>query len=280
MELNDLFNRQLLIATKHHKEKVIAPILLKHFNIESFTDPNFDSDLFGTFTSEVERKSDPINTVKLKAKKAIENSTYDLVLASEGSFGPHPNMFFTSCNEEFIYLYDKKNNFEITVKLLSTNTNFLSRELSSKDDFKQFLIDAKFPSHAIILKDNSNSTFFKGISNNEEAFSIFNDLLNKNKKVCCETDMRAMYNPTRIENIGELTDKLVKIILSVCPKCNAPGFQVTEAIKGLLCSLCGFPTSSTLKYISKCSTCNFEQEELFPNKKEKEEPMYCGFCNP
>jgi hypothetical protein len=39
-------NRKLLIATKHEKEKVIAPILSKELTVESFVPNDFDTDIF------------------------------------------------------------------------------------------------------------------------------------------------------------------------------------------------------------------------------------------
>ena len=40
--------RQLVIATKHHKEKVIAPLFEKAFDVKCFVSKNFDTDLLGT----------------------------------------------------------------------------------------------------------------------------------------------------------------------------------------------------------------------------------------
>jgi hypothetical protein len=52
--------RKLIIATKHKKEIVIAPILEKGLGVKCFTDETFDTDRLGTFTGEIERKLDPI----------------------------------------------------------------------------------------------------------------------------------------------------------------------------------------------------------------------------
>lgn len=56
--------RNLLIATKHEKEKVIAPILEKELGVKCFVVTNLDTDEFGTFTGEIDRKDDPITTAK------------------------------------------------------------------------------------------------------------------------------------------------------------------------------------------------------------------------
>ena len=280
MQISDLYERNILIATKHRKELVIAPILKENFKMNAIISFDFDSDELGTFSGEIERSLSPIETVKLKAKKALENTDYDLVIASEGSFGSHPVLFFSPCDEEFLYLYDKKNKFEILVKSLTTNTNLNSKEITSEKEFDAFLAEVKFPSHGVILKDKQSNSLYKEINTESEIKSIFQKLLSKNGIVTCETDMRAMFNPTRMENIKELAYKLVEEIHLICPKCLHPGFQITEAKKGLPCAACNFPTASTLKFISKCSACSFQQEQLYPNKKQQEDPMYCDFCNP
>lgn len=42
-------NRKLLIATKHNKEKVIAPLFEKQPGVTSFVIDLFDTDTLGTF---------------------------------------------------------------------------------------------------------------------------------------------------------------------------------------------------------------------------------------
>lgn len=280
MHLTDFYNRTILLASKHQKERVIAPILEKEFQQTLVVAKDFDSDQFGTFCGTVLRDKSALETIKLKAKMALAQSSHDLVMASEGSFGPHPTIFFAPCNEEFLYVYDQKNGFEVTVSLISTETNYLIKELNSEHDFKQYLEQVQFPSHAIILKDIDTNNWYKGITNYEKAIELFNELLQKNGKVNCETDMRAMFNPTRMKNIEELTHKLVKTIQTCCPECLTPAFQVTSIKKGLPCKSCLSPTSSTLAYISQCKICHYQKEELFPHHKKTEDPMYCDFCNP
>ena len=114
------------------------------------------------------------------------------------------------------------------------------------------------------------------------AFSqkTFEKLINARNSIFVETDMRAMYNPTRMTVIENATKKLVEKINSSCPACQTPGFCVTSSTKGLTCSLCGLPTKSTLSSIYQCQQCEYTKEEMYPHKKTNEDPMYCDFCNP
>jgi hypothetical protein len=275
-------NRKLIIAAKHSKEQVIAPLLEKAFGINCFVNKNFDTDTLGTFTGEIEREHDPISTLRKKCLMAMELSNCDLGVASEGSFGPHPSMFFVSANDEFLIFIDKKNELEVIVRELSTETNFNGREIASKKDLIDFSNTINFPSHGIILRKSKNDTkhIIKNISSTDELKKAFNLLYKKFKSVYAETDMRAMFNPSRMAVIETTARKLVDTLNYSCPQCNIPGFAVKEVKRGLKCKLCSSPTNSTLSFIYSCQKCQFKKEALYPHKKTSEDPMHCDFCNP
>lgn len=274
--------RKLLIATKHQKEKVIAPILEKELGVICFIDETFDTDTLGTFTGEVERELDPISTVREKCLNAMQMNDCELGIASEGSFGPHPSLFFVSADDEFLIFIDKKNNLEIIARELSTETNFNGKELKTENELLDFANSIGFPAHGLILRKTKDdvSEIHKGITDLEFLKTAFNHLHSKYHSVYAETDMRAMYNPTRMKVIKKAAKKLVEKIKSACPECQTPGFGITQAKKGLECNLCGSPTNSTLSYIYQCLHCKYTREDMYPNKKKAEDPMYCDYCNP
>lgn len=275
--------RRLLIATRHAKEEVIAPILEKELGVHCFTMPHFDTDAFGTFSGEVERKQGPLETARLKCLMAMEAAGCDLAIASEGSFGPHPSLYFVPADEEWLLLVDKQNELEIVEREISTETNFSGAEgIRTEADLRAFAHKAGFPGHALILRKTKDdySTIIKGITTEEELLRAFWQLLPARGSVYVETDMRAMMNPARMKVISQLTHKLVKKIQSRCPACAAPGFGITGAKPGLPCSFCSFPTQSIQSYLYTCQKCRFTQEEWYPKGKRTEDPMYCDNCNP
>jgi formate dehydrogenase maturation protein FdhE len=95
-----------------------------------------------------------------------------------------------------------------------------------------------------------------------------------------ETDMRAMYNPTRMKTIEKATHSLIKKLNQLCPDCSCPGFEVVEKRRGLPCALCNLPTAMTRAVIYQCKKCDFSKEELFPDGLEKADPAQCMYCNP
>ena len=129
--------RKLIVATKHGKEKVIAPILEKELNVHCFIDSTFDSDVFGTFTGEVERLEDPIAVLRTKCLAAMQANNCDLGIASEGSFGAHPSFFFVPADDELMVLIDTKNEVEIIARLLTADTNFDGQEVKNLKDLKK-----------------------------------------------------------------------------------------------------------------------------------------------
>jgi uncharacterized protein DUF6671 len=274
--------RTIIIATMHDKEKVIAPILEKELGVKCATIPGLNTDLFGTFSGEVERKKSPFQTVRNKALAALELSDETLGIASEGSFGPHPSIFFIPSNEEMVMLIDSTNHIEIVGRHLTSKTNFNHREITSLKDLEEFKIDVGYPAHGIILKimDKSlNKTIHKDLDEPKDLDKQAKIALDNGHTISVETDMRAMRNPTRMLAIEQAVLDLIKNIKSVCPKCNTPGFVIRDAIAGLPCELCHLPTKSAKAYIYQCQKCDYSLERL-KEGVHFEEAMYCDFCNP
>jgi predicted RNA-binding Zn-ribbon protein involved in translation (DUF1610 family) len=120
----------------------------------------------------------------------------------------------------------------------------------------------------------------KGIVSPDVLLEQFHYLKTKYSTVFVETDMRALYNPTRMEIISMATKQLVQNVQSLCPECQTPGFTITDVKTGLPCSWCGSATSSVLSHIYSCKKCGFAKEQLYPNHKKTEDPGFCNYCNP
>lgn len=273
-------NRTLLIATNHQKDNVLAPIFEKYLFVKCVTSNQINTDLFGTFSGEIERINSAETTLREKSQYAFEKTKIDLVLTSEGSFGPHPLIPFATLNEEWLLLKDFKNKIEIKEKLYTQNTNFSNVKISNPKDLVSFAKQIGFPNHAIILRDSNSKKIVKGIYNLFDLKRYYNEFKKEFNTFSAETDMRAMFNPTRMHEIYKLGLKLLNKIVSLCPKCEFPGFGVTDLRFGLPCEACLMPSKSILSTIFKCESCRFEIEQKYPKGKKFEDPMYCEFCNP
>jgi hypothetical protein len=274
--------RTLIIATKHKKEEVIAPILERSLGVKIRVPEGLDTDRLGTFTGEVEREHDPITTMRYKCDMAMETTGADLAVASEGSFGPHPTLMFVPADEEWLMLKDRRLGLEIKVRELSTDTNYAQAEVRTDAELLSFAERALFPSHALIMSAGPEavSDIRKGITDRKELMEAFAYYMQRYGCTYVQTDMRAMYNPTRMRVIARAAEVLIARVQSLCPECSTPGYGVVRAVAGLPCSLCGSPTRSTLAYVSGCSFCGYEQQQLYPTGRTTEEPLYCDHCNP
>ena len=285
MKKHPLFtNRVGVIATMHHKEKVIAPILERELGIKVIVPNNFDTDAFGTFTREVERKGTQLEAARLKAEKALA-VTGDLAFASEGTFGPHPAIPFIACNREIVILLDRANEIEIVGQEFSTETNYSHKVVKSFQEALDFCKQVGFPEHGVVVmaspSPKDNSEIIKGITTEEHLLEAVTALkISCDRSFHIETDMRALYNPTRMKNIERATYNLIEKINHSCPTCNLPGFEVIERKRGLRCGACNLPTESILAAIYQCKKCGFRQEVLFPDGLEKADPAQCMYCNP
>ena len=266
----------------HHKEQVMAPILEKGLGVICTTPKDLDTDSFGTFSGETARTSDALTVARQKCLAAIVTTDCDLAVASEGSFGPHPSAYFATADDELVVLLDRENQLEIIGRSVSFKTNFSGSSITTEQELLDFAAQATFPSHGLILRPSQYSTedMFKGIVYPDVLLEQFHYLKAKYSTVFVETDMRALYNPTRMEIISMATKQLVQNVQSLCPECQTPGFIITDVKTGLPCSWCGSATSSVLSHIYSCKKCGFTKEQLYPNHKKTEDPGFCNYCNP
>jgi ribosomal protein L37E len=285
--METIFNNRLaVLVTKHGKEQVIEPLLRQEFNINLQVAGNVDTDLFGTFSGEVERLHNQYDTAKLKINAARQlYADADLFLASEGSFNPHPEAPVITVNTELILLVDLKNDVEIAAWYKTYNTNIENRKITTAAQLIDFAKAIDFPDNRIILKaKNANGKLqvAKGANTMQQLAEMFDETKKfaTNGIVEAETDMRACYNTLRMESIRLCAINLINAMHSQCNQCGAPGFSVAESKPGLPCEQCGMPTKSILYYVYQCKKCSHKSEVKYPLGKMAEDPMYCDFCNP
>jgi hypothetical protein len=280
--MNIFQGRVLLIATRHGKEEVLAPILESGLGVVCQAVPELDTDLLGTFTGEVERVLSPLDAAREKCRLAMELTGHDLAVASEGSFGPHPSIPFLPADEEFLLLVDRRNGLEISVRECSLRTNFSSAQVCTEDELMAFARGVSFPSHALILRGGTSdgTGIMKGVDRMDMLLAGFQSLLEQHGSVQVETDMRAMYNPTRMGVIEEAGRKLLEKCLSTCPSCSRPGFGVREVRTGLPCAQCGTPTRGVIARVLRCEGCGQSREDAYPDGVMEADPGRCDACNP
>jgi len=81
-----LHGRRAAIATMHGKERAVGPKLKQWFNIDLETAEDVDTDALGTFTGEIPRLGQMLDSARAKALMAIEKTGASIGLGSEGAY--------------------------------------------------------------------------------------------------------------------------------------------------------------------------------------------------
>jgi hypothetical protein len=270
----------------HRKEQVIAPILERELGLKVIVPKQFDTDVFGTFTRERNRPGNQLETARMKAEAALELTGETLAIASEGSFAPHPSFPAIPSNRELVVLIDQSHALEIVGEELSLDTNFNHKTVKTLEEVQEFAQKIGFPQHGLIVRCSASpqdpNPFTKGITTEAELITAAITALERSLTgtIHLETDMRALYNPTRMQVIAQATQNLVKAVKQTCPECGFPGVKVIERRRGLLCELCNLPTSLTRSVVYGCQKCEVRREVLFPDGLTTADPTYCAYCNP
>ncbi|HAU1152332.1 TPA: hypothetical protein JBI12_10360 [Legionella pneumophila] len=275
-------NQRVLLASKHQKEKAIQPPFEEKLGCTIHVPVDYDTDQFGTFTGEIPRKASAYETLIQKAKAAAQQFGYRYVISSEGSFGPHPQLYFCPADTELMAFVDLDNDLIIAEHELSTETNYGHIDISDQDDYEAFLDKAKFPSHGIIIRtlDNENHFIEKGIRDRDYLKTAIKKAFEFSPRIRLETDMRAMMNPLRMNTINKLAVKLVHRIQQHCPQCHTPGFGKISAEGHLTCVSCGTPTELYHRKVLNCLKCEFKTYQTRDDGLEFADQRYCPYCNP
>ncbi|MEZ4962541.1 MAG: DUF6671 family protein [Saprospiraceae bacterium] len=275
-------DRTAVLATKHGKERAIAPVLWESLGLRLTVSDKIDTDTFGTFAGDVERPASQFETAAIKATNCLAlHPEAGLALASEGAFYPHPEVPFLTMNTEIVLLMGREPSLTIAGYHHSTETLATSEEIATTEELLDFANRLKFPEFGLILKVKTGEkhAIKKDLNSLASLLDAFRSLRSKHEKITVETDLRAHRNPLRMKMIGQAAADLVRRILATCPNCGHPDFVVKDFEKGLPCELCSLPTRLPLKDIKACGYCGFREEILFP-KGEKAYAGHCDWCNP
>ena len=283
ISLSDYFSgKQAVLATMHGKEQVIAPLLEK-IGLQVVVSKRINTDLFGTFSGEVERPAPQLETLRLKAGKCLEiHPEHPLALASEGAFNSHPASPFTVMHTELVMLKDRSSGLEVIGSHVTLDFKVRRKVIARLEELDEFLNEVSYPEYGVILKSHSEGKWrvAKDFQTRDEVFRAFETQHTETGEVTVESDLRAHRNPRRMKIIGEATRDLIEKLESRCPDCEFPGFSVTVVARGLPCEECGAPTRGVLKEILTCACCGGTEERFFPQGKERAPAGTCDHCNP
>ena len=277
-------SRQICLATKHQKERVIARPLRWAVGALVVAPPGLDTDALGTFTGEVPRSGTQRETCLTKARLGMAEAGVPLGIANEGSFGPHPFLHFVPAGVEMMTFVDDERGFHITETLLANDTNHGHRLARTIDDVMAVLASFRFPSHALIVRPNAGARTIieKGITSSDHLAAAIRRAAHSSDdgNALVETDMRAYLNPTRMSSIRTLAFRLARRLATNCPSCATPGFGRTATIDGLECEQCGTATEMIKSEVLTCPLCPHQEHRPRQDGRRFAPAERCPACNP
>lgn len=281
-----LAGAKTVIATMHGKERVISPLLAEALGLDCVVPPAFDTDRFGTFTREIERTGSQLDAARAKIAAAFQHVPDARVgVASEGSFGPHPRIPFAPFGQELVLLVDRQTGLEIAGRDATMDTNFAHFIVDGPTAAFEFAERVRFPEYGLIVmglrgdQPAPGIAVRKGIVTADALDRAVRDVAALCGAAFVETDMRAHFNPTRMQAIERATRDLVRRVRSRCPVCAYPGFDATERVPGLPCEWCGEPTPVIKAEVLSCAACGHRIERSVGDRVAAD-PGECNRCNP
>jgi hypothetical protein len=269
----------------HAKERVMAPILRDELGLTIELAKGLDTDRFGTFSREVPRTGTQMDAARAKILAGFECTPGARVgLASEGSFGPHPEMPFWAIGRELVLLIDRQSGLEVCGWDVSSDTNFSQEVVRDVAAARAFAERVMFPEHGVILigcQEESPAPALmvdKSIQDFPGLEISVTKALRSFGAVSIEADMRAHRNPTRMAAIARATRDLVRRFNRRCSQCSGPGFDVVTLVPGLPCAWCGEPTSCSVAEVLACKLCGHREERKAAVTHA--DPGQCASCNP
>ncbi len=269
----------------HGKERAIAPLAARFLGLEVGVAEGLDTDRFGTFSREIERAGTPREAARAKIAAAFRLAPEARVgIASEGSFGPHPQLPFAALNRELVLLRDRKTGLELVGHHATIATNFAHALVTDAAAGLAFAAKAGFPAHGVIVmgvldgQPAPQLALFKSIGTEAELVAVLGRAIAMTGAAHIETDMRAHRNPRRMRAIRRAMLDLVRRSRSRCPQCARPGFAMTGRVQGLPCAWCASPTHLTRAEVWACEGCAHSEER--PVQATSADPVHCEECNP
>lgn len=277
--------RVAVLANMHGKEAAFGPILAGRLGVELTVPEGIDTDALGTFTGEVAREGSVEEAAMAKAALGLAFTGGDLALASEGAYGPHPQIPFMPFGVEVVAWVDHRIGLTLVEEVHDERPVYDHVELGPGEDPDPFLARIGFPAQKLIVRPGQKDLgprISKGIGNRAELAEALAQArrLSPDRKAFVQTDMRAHCNPRRMETLGRLAQKLAARLETPCPACAAPGFGRTSVDRDLPCSWCGEPTHLVRAELWSCCACAYREDRPRCDGRAEADPGTCPRCNP
>jgi hypothetical protein len=277
---------QAALATMHQKERAIAPPLAERIGLQVLTPRGLNTDQLGTFTGETPRAGTIEEAAIAKARLGMDAAGLPLGLASEGAYGPHPQIPFISAGVELIVLVDDARGLIVKEHIIEDAPHYDHAVVDAGDDLADFLARVQFPETGLIVRPNGRDPLVaairKGIRDHDALLAAIREAAREavDGKAFVQTDMRAHVNPRRMATLTRLAERFAARLARLCPDCGAPGYGMVDVESGLPCAGCGAPSGLVRFEVFGCGACDRRERRPRADGQQAADPRHCHLCNP
>lgn len=291
-----LVGASIAFATMHRKEAVVQHAFRRHLGVEVVAVPGLDTDRFGTFSGEVERKAGLVETARAKAEAglaAVPGAAF--ALASEGAFGPDPALPFGAVGHECLLLLERGTGHAFVETRVFRKTVFAALDVvpdrqgpegTGAGRLAAFLARVRFPRQALVLRRpdgrGGREVVAKGVASRADLRAHLDRLASERpgEGVEISTDMRADRSPNRRATLRVLACGFARRLAVGCPACGHAGFGLSRPSGALACAECGGPTTLAAGRVVACEACGHAEPHPRADGLASADPMWCPRCNP
>jgi hypothetical protein len=164
-----------------------------------------------------------LEQLRQMAETLSEQYGLDDVMVAGGRFFAHPWRSGISLHQEWMLWYDRRTGQELLEQVMTERTNYAMITVSKMgQDVSAFLDRIGFPTHAVVIRPSagtSDAPFFHGLQSLnavEEAIACSAEAA-MDGRILLQSDMRAHVNPTRMNVLRQLADKLSDRLRTIQP---------------------------------------------------------------
>ena len=286
------------LATRHAKLAVVAPPLWSALGMHVIS-VDVDTDSLGTFSGEVPRPADPLETARRKARLGMDATGLPLGLASEGSIVDPWGVGVGLVARELVVLVDDHRALTVAGRASGTGvvafTATLHIDEITSERLATVVRKADLGRHHLVVHPDGTAprttggapdaawlaATTKGVGDPATLREAIARAAggSPDGRVRLTTDLRAHLCPSRRRVISAAAADLAHRLATACPTCASPGWGTDGVAGNRPCAWCGGPTDEPTSLRWTCPACH--ATELTARRDSGPvDPAHCQRCNP
>ncbi len=265
------------LVTHHHKGEVIGPVLgSRGWHLEMI---DADTDSLGTFSGDVARPADPVETARRKAQLGRGHSHAPWLVASEGAISA--GLLGLARDVEWVVAVPREGAGSVVGVAQSLDVAAFALEIRpgmpDREIAERVAAGLEGGHHLLALRHDHCEPSRGALASVDDVLRACATLgVDSARRV--QTDYRAHLCPSRRPVIAAAAEDLAVRWATPCPRCGRGGFGPQSPLSGRPCASCGTPTAEPLGRWWVCPWCAVREARV--DNPSPVNASACPTCNP